>query len=71
MVVPATSRAYYRKYGHACDFSEKGQNIGTFRQKCTKFENILTMARMKRLEYALIRYFLLCASVLFFLLCSL
>ena len=54
-------RAYSRKKGHWCDFSEKGQNIWKFGQKCVKFENILkkgslmgpTIACMKQLEYAM------------------
>ena len=63
-----SSRAYSRKKGHACDFSEKvqkksikGQNIWKFGQKCAQFENMLekssltraTITRTKQLEYAL------------------
>ena len=62
-------RAYFRKEGHAYDFSEKGhkkgkieENIWKFGQKCTKFENILkkgslmraTIGCMKQLEYVLV-----------------
>ena len=47
-----TTRGYPRKYGHACDFSEKGQKrqksgrlIRKFEQKCAKFQNILKKGR--------------------------
>ena len=45
-------KAYYRKQGHVCHFSEKGQinskkaqNIWKFGQKCLKFENVLKKCR--------------------------
>ena len=45
-------KAYSRKHGHACHFSEKGQvnlkkaeNIWKFGQKCLKFENVLKKCR--------------------------
>ena len=55
--------------------AKKGQNIGKFRQKCAKFENILkkgslmraTIARIKQLEYALERDFGIIPSTLHYL----
>ena len=60
----SAGRTYSRKYGHACYFSVKGQNIWKLGLKCTKFESILkkgslmhaTITRMKQLEYALTGY---------------
>ena len=68
-------RPYSRKLGHACNFSEKGQNRAKYLkiwQKCTKFENILkkkgslmhvTTTCMKQLEYALIYIWNICVYI--------